>query len=194
MEKPLLHSITYKFTQDGNCVDGRDTEELIIEAKSSLGIEYDEGAFLVLKTDGWAIDDVSEIEDLITKVNNSIKIFTDKPVVEKSEESEVQESEEKPEEKPEAFTNKPEEKPEEKGYEYVIINKSKLYTIMTKHHHEQIYNNHNDYSKNLLFTVDKKNIIAAIDNGDKYYIYHDNNYIPVYYNHKQELVGNGVIW
>lgn len=79
MEKPLLHSITYTFTQEGNCVDGRDTEELIIEAKSSLGIEYDGGAFLVLKTDGWAIDDVSEIEDLITKVNNSIKTFTDKP-------------------------------------------------------------------------------------------------------------------
>lgn len=88
MEKPLLHSITYKFTQDGNCVDGRDTEELIIEAKSSLGIEYDEGAFLVLKTDRWAIDDIDDLKDVITKVENSIKIFTDKP---KEKEDDVEE-------------------------------------------------------------------------------------------------------
>ena len=164
MEKPKLETITYTFTQEGNCVDGRDTEELIIEAKSSLGIECDEGAFLVLKTDRWAIDDVKDIEELITKVENSIKIFTDKP---KEKEDDVD--------------------------EYVIINNDKkLYTKMTKHHHEQLHINLNDYSKNLFFTVDKKNIIDGIVNGDKYYICHDNNYIPVYYNYKQELVSNGL--
>lgn len=63
---------------------------------------------------------------------------------------------------------------------------------MTKHHHEQLYINPNDYSEDLLLIVVKENIIEGIVNGDKYYIYHDNNYIPVYYNYKQELFSNGL--
>lgn len=63
---------------------------------------------------------------------------------------------------------------------------------MAKHHHEQIYINPNDFSKDLFFTVDKKHIIGGIVNGDKYYIHHDNNYIPVYYNYKEELYSNGL--
>lgn len=81
-EKPTLNSITYAFTQEGNCVDGRDTEELIIEAKSSLGksslgIGYDEGVFYVLKTNRWSIDNIDDLKYILDKIEENIKTFTE---------------------------------------------------------------------------------------------------------------------
>lgn len=71
-----LDEVTFKFTQDANCVDGGVVEELTIEAKSSGGISRDEGAFYVLRTEQWAINDSRELEELILKVDKAIKVFT----------------------------------------------------------------------------------------------------------------------
>jgi hypothetical protein len=57
-----LDTIDFKFYQEANCVDGGEGEHLTVEAKSSLGIDGDGGAFYVLRTEQWAI---SEIDDLI---------------------------------------------------------------------------------------------------------------------------------
>lgn len=58
-------TITFTFSQDANCVDGGEMEELVIEAKSSLGITEDDGAFYVLKTSQWAVggDELQQIID-----------------------------------------------------------------------------------------------------------------------------------
>ena len=73
--KPKLESATFKFSQESNCVDvdGGDMEELEIRCESSLGIDYDRGCFYVLKTDGWAIDSVEELQQLFDRIQKSIK-------------------------------------------------------------------------------------------------------------------------
>jgi hypothetical protein len=70
---PKLESVTFKFSQESNCVDGGDVEELEIRCESSLGIDYDRGCFYVLKTDGWAIDSVEDLQKLFDRIQKSIK-------------------------------------------------------------------------------------------------------------------------
>ena len=69
-----LETVTFTFTQETNCVDGpsHDIETLTIEAKSSLGIDNDGGAFYVLRTQQWAVDDHSEISELIKRCEKAI--------------------------------------------------------------------------------------------------------------------------
>jgi hypothetical protein len=69
-----LDTVTFTFTQATNCVDGpsNDIETLVIEAKSSLGIDGDGGAFYVLKTQQWAVDDSSEISELVRRCERAI--------------------------------------------------------------------------------------------------------------------------
>jgi hypothetical protein len=66
-----LETITFTFSQEENCIDGGDGEELIIEAKSSLGITRDEGAFFVLKTEQWAFDG-DEMQEIINACKESV--------------------------------------------------------------------------------------------------------------------------
>jgi hypothetical protein len=67
-----LETVTFTFIQEANCHDGGEIEELIIEAKSSLGIDNDGGAFYVIKTEQWAIDGTEEIRDILKRVENAI--------------------------------------------------------------------------------------------------------------------------
>jgi hypothetical protein len=73
-----LDTVTFTFTQEANCVDGtsHDLEVLTVEAKSSLGIDRDEGAFYVLRTEQWSIDGVDEISDIIKKCEKAIDAMT----------------------------------------------------------------------------------------------------------------------
>ena len=70
----LLDTVTFTFTQETNCVDGpsNDIETLTVEAKSSLGIDGDGGAFFVLKTEQWAVDNSNEISELIKRCERAI--------------------------------------------------------------------------------------------------------------------------
>jgi len=74
-----LETVTFTFSQATNCVDGpsSDIETLMIEAKSSLGIDGDGGAFYVLKTQQWAVDDSSEISELVRRCERAINTAVD---------------------------------------------------------------------------------------------------------------------
>ena len=69
-----LEMMGFRFTQEANCMDGTsdDVEELIVEAKSSLGIDRDGGAFYVLKTEQWAFDDVNELATMLRRVEAAL--------------------------------------------------------------------------------------------------------------------------
>ena len=72
--KPLLDTMTFKFSQEANCVDGAgdDIEKLIVEAKSSLGIDGDGGAFYVMKTEQWAFDEIDELIVMLRRVEAAL--------------------------------------------------------------------------------------------------------------------------
>jgi hypothetical protein len=63
-----LDSAKFEFSQEGNCVDGG-IESLEIRMESSLGIDRDGGAFYVLKTEQWAINDLSDLQKLFDRIN-----------------------------------------------------------------------------------------------------------------------------
>ena len=70
--RPALDTMTFKFEQDSNCVDGGEGETLIVEAKSSLGIDGDGGAFYVLRTEQWAISDIDDIIRTLERVKAAL--------------------------------------------------------------------------------------------------------------------------
>jgi hypothetical protein len=69
-----LDTMTFRFYQEANCVDGTsdDSEELTVEAKSSLGIDGDGGAFYVLKTEQWAINGKDEMDEILKRVEAAV--------------------------------------------------------------------------------------------------------------------------
>jgi hypothetical protein len=75
-----LDTVTFTFTQEANCVDGtsHDLEVLTVEAKSSLGIDNDGGAFFVLRTKQWAVDGADEISEIIKRCEKAIEAMTNK--------------------------------------------------------------------------------------------------------------------
>ena len=74
-EKPRLEKCSFTFSQEGNGNGTtQETEELTIECEASLGIDTDGECFYVLKTStGWSIDGIHELQQLIERINNSIK-------------------------------------------------------------------------------------------------------------------------
>lgn len=73
MDEIKLEQAKFVFSQEGNCVDPEDIEELEIRCESSLGIDNDKGCFYVLKTEQWSIessDDLQKLFDRISKVIN----------------------------------------------------------------------------------------------------------------------------
>jgi len=73
-----LDTVTFTFVQETNCVDGpsNDIETLTVEAKSSLGIDGDGGAFFVLRTKQWALDNSNEIHEIIKRCERAIDAIT----------------------------------------------------------------------------------------------------------------------
>lgn len=69
--KPLLEEATFKFSQDGNCVDGGE-EFLEIRCDSSLGIDRDKGCFFILKTERWAVDSADDLQELFNRIKKVI--------------------------------------------------------------------------------------------------------------------------
>jgi len=69
--KPLLEEVTFKFSQDGNCVDGGD-ENLEIRCDSSLGIDRDGSCFFILKTEQWAVDSADDLQALFNRIKKVI--------------------------------------------------------------------------------------------------------------------------
>ncbi len=72
-DKPQLESASYKFTQLGNCNGSAgDYESLTIDFESSLGLDLDEGGYFVLKTEGWSIDEVQDLEELFNRIRTIV--------------------------------------------------------------------------------------------------------------------------
>jgi hypothetical protein len=72
----LLEEATFRFSQDPNCLDEQDEYEFLeIEAKSSLGIDRDDDGnhFYVLKTEGWSVDGVEDLEKLFNRIKKIIE-------------------------------------------------------------------------------------------------------------------------
>jgi hypothetical protein len=70
--KPSLDTMTFKFEQESNCVDCGEGETLIVEVKSSLGIDGDGGAFYVLRTEQWAFSDIDELVVMLKRVEAAL--------------------------------------------------------------------------------------------------------------------------
>ena len=72
--KPKLLKCSFTFDQEGNSNGTTDEiETLTIECEASLGIDNDEGCFYVLKTEGWSIDNVNELQELFDRIQKIIK-------------------------------------------------------------------------------------------------------------------------
>lgn len=76
MEKPKLHSASFKFSQQGN-TNGTTSEyeDLDISFESSLGLDFDGNGFYVLRTEGWSVDGVEDLQELFDRIK---KIMLDK--------------------------------------------------------------------------------------------------------------------
>ena len=68
-DKPQLESASFKFTQEGNCNGSAgDHESLIIDFESSLHLDTDVDGYFVLRTEGWSVDSVEELEELFNRI------------------------------------------------------------------------------------------------------------------------------
>lgn len=74
-EQPILEKVVFEFSQEVNCVDSvpDDVEILEIRCESSLGIDRDGGCFYILKTEGWSINSVDELQQLFDRISKIIK-------------------------------------------------------------------------------------------------------------------------
>jgi hypothetical protein len=73
-DKPKLIKCSFTFDQEGNGNGTTDeTETLTIECEASLGIDNDGECFYVLKTEGWSIDNVNELQELFDRIQKVIK-------------------------------------------------------------------------------------------------------------------------
>lgn len=73
MKKPLLEKCSFQFSQESNCNGSSgDMELLDIHCESSLGIDNDGDCFFILKTEGWSIDSLADLQELIDRVTKVI--------------------------------------------------------------------------------------------------------------------------
>ena len=76
MEEVKLEKVTFEFTQEEHCMSNEmdGIELLTVECTSDLGITNTEGAYFVLKTEQWAINDIDELKLLFDKIEQAINI------------------------------------------------------------------------------------------------------------------------
>ena len=67
-----LESATFRFSQQGNCVDKAEYETLTVEYKSDLGLDYTNGGFFVIKTEQWSVDSVEELQKLFDRISKAM--------------------------------------------------------------------------------------------------------------------------
>lgn len=68
----ILEEANFRFSQDANCLSDDEYEFLVVEAKSSLGIDRDGECFFVLKTESWSIDGVEDLDRLFNRIKKVI--------------------------------------------------------------------------------------------------------------------------
>ncbi len=71
--KPKLERCSFTFDQNGNGNGTTDEiETLTIECEASLGIDNDKECYYVLRTEGWSIDSINELQELFDRINKVI--------------------------------------------------------------------------------------------------------------------------
>jgi hypothetical protein len=71
----ILEEAIFKFSQDGNCVNGTDDCEFLeIKAISSLGIDRDNECFFELRTRKCSIESYQDILNLTNRIEKIILI------------------------------------------------------------------------------------------------------------------------
>ena len=75
-EKIKLDKVTFEFTQEEHCMSNEmgGVESLTIECISDLGITQTNGAYFVLKTEQWAINDLNDLKQLFDKIEQAINV------------------------------------------------------------------------------------------------------------------------
>jgi hypothetical protein len=71
--KPKLENAKFTFSQESNCIDGGDMEEITIRCESDIGIDRDGGCFYVIETKRWAIDSVDDLKELFDRISKVIQ-------------------------------------------------------------------------------------------------------------------------
>jgi hypothetical protein len=74
MDKAKLDETTFHFSQEGNCMKKADEYEYLeIKCLADLGIDNSEGkCFYELKTEGWSIDSLDELQELFDRIQKSL--------------------------------------------------------------------------------------------------------------------------
>lgn len=70
--KPELYSVQATFTQEGSCIDGGH-EEIIIQLRGDLGLDYLDDGFFTIKTKSWSVDSVQELEKLFNRLKKTMQ-------------------------------------------------------------------------------------------------------------------------
>lgn len=72
--EPFLERATFNFSQEGNCLSSKDAYEFLeISCENDLGIDSSGDCFYVIKTEGWSIDNVNELQKLFDRIQKVIK-------------------------------------------------------------------------------------------------------------------------
>jgi len=73
-QKPLLEKMSFEFSQEANCLSETNMAEFLqIQCLSDIGIDRNEGCFYILKTDGWSINSVEDLQQLFDRISVVIK-------------------------------------------------------------------------------------------------------------------------
>jgi hypothetical protein len=70
--KPELYSVQATFTQEGSCIDGGH-EEIIIQLRGDLGLDYLDDGFFTIKTKSWSVDSIQDLEELFNRLKKTIQ-------------------------------------------------------------------------------------------------------------------------
>jgi len=81
MDKPRLDEATFIFTQDGNCLNSNDIEQLEIKCRADIGIDGNGSCFYELKTECWSIDNLGDLQELLDRLSKTL--FTEKKKLKK---------------------------------------------------------------------------------------------------------------
>jgi len=72
-DEVILENACFEFSQDANCLsDKEDMESITIVCEDSLGVDRGEGCFFILKTEGWSVNGVEDLEKLFNRIRKSI--------------------------------------------------------------------------------------------------------------------------
>ena len=68
-----FEKVTFTFSQEANCLSGKEDESIEIQYVSDIGIDRDDSGFFIIKTDEWAVDNINELEEMFNKILEAAK-------------------------------------------------------------------------------------------------------------------------